>query len=575
MFLHVTVLFVLFIILYIIWTLFQFKFKNWFKPKSFDRKVKSNYEYSKQIYSTKSGVVPDDLDAIIIGSGIGGLSLAGLLSKQGRRVLVLEQHDVAGGCCHCFEDEGFEFDTGIHYVGDMKLKENKVNPLRGILDHITDYELKWESMGESYDVSIIEGVKMEWKQQLEETIKNLVEIFPKEEEKIRKYFQLTKKVSDGCGIFFATKILPNWLSYIVYLFAGYYSGYRDKTCEEVMCGELGMSKELMFTLCYLSGDHGSLPSDKGSFIIQSLVAVHYGKSGGYYPVGGPKQISESIIPTIEATGGKVLVKVKVDSILIKDNKAYGVKTSKGEEILSKIVVSNAGVFNTFGKLVKNNKQFKSTLETVKEGVSHFYLFVGLKKSAKDLNLPKANYWIHPSHDIKNMIKFRESNDIEWDKCGYFISFPSSKDPLHNERYPNKSTCVVIAEANYDWVKEWNEEKVKNRSNDYKDFKDKVQEKLLSALLKQFPNIENSIEYLNVATPLTNEHYLASYKGSSYGLKFSSSNEIFKPETSIKNLYLTGQDVTCMGFGGAVSGAMISYISITGDDILTTLSNIQK
>lgn len=56
--------------------------------------------------------VPENLDAIIIGSGVGGLGLAVLLAKVGKKVLVLEQHDRAGGCCHTFTEKGFEFDVG-------------------------------------------------------------------------------------------------------------------------------------------------------------------------------------------------------------------------------------------------------------------------------------------------------------------------------------------------------------------------------------------------------------------------------------------------------------------------------
>lgn len=59
--------------------------------------------------------VPEKLDAIVIGSGIGGLTTAGILSKAGKKVLVLEQHDQAGGCCHTFIEKGFEFDIGKYY----------------------------------------------------------------------------------------------------------------------------------------------------------------------------------------------------------------------------------------------------------------------------------------------------------------------------------------------------------------------------------------------------------------------------------------------------------------------------
>lgn len=56
--------------------------------------------------------VPKGLDAIIIGSGLGGMTAAACLAKQGKKVLVLEQHDQAGGCCHTFVEKGFEFDIG-------------------------------------------------------------------------------------------------------------------------------------------------------------------------------------------------------------------------------------------------------------------------------------------------------------------------------------------------------------------------------------------------------------------------------------------------------------------------------
>ena len=85
------------------------------KPYVHDQKQRD--KVLKQSFNIK--LVPDKPDAIVIGSGIGGLSTAAILAKTGRKVLVLEQHDQAGGCCHTFIDHGYEFDVGIHYIGQV------------------------------------------------------------------------------------------------------------------------------------------------------------------------------------------------------------------------------------------------------------------------------------------------------------------------------------------------------------------------------------------------------------------------------------------------------------------------
>ncbi|PTM08948.1 MAG: FAD-dependent oxidoreductase, partial [Bacteroidetes bacterium] len=91
-------------------------------------------------------------DTIIIGSGMGGLATAAILSKQGQKVLVLERHYTAGGFTHIFKRKGFEWDVGIHYIGEVQ-REHSI--LKKLFDYVSDSELKWADMGEVYDRIVI------------------------------------------------------------------------------------------------------------------------------------------------------------------------------------------------------------------------------------------------------------------------------------------------------------------------------------------------------------------------------------------------------------------------------------
>ena len=97
--------------------------------------------------------VPANLDAIIIGSGIGGLATAAILAKEGKKVLVLEQHDLAGGNLHTFTDKGYEFDTGVHYIGGQI--GQKCAQLRNMLDYTSDGKVEWEPMDDAITMKIM------------------------------------------------------------------------------------------------------------------------------------------------------------------------------------------------------------------------------------------------------------------------------------------------------------------------------------------------------------------------------------------------------------------------------------
>src|SRR5665213_1353308 len=150
-------------------------------------------------------------DAIVIGSGLGGLTTAAFLSRFGKKVLILERHDVPGGFTHSFKRKGYEWDVGVHYVGQVG---DPGNLMRKVLDYISDGKLAWSSMGEVYDRVVISGRTFDFVAGFDNQVAKMISYFPEEEGAIRKYFALIRGFPLSSGLFFGERSMPRWLSFI-------------------------------------------------------------------------------------------------------------------------------------------------------------------------------------------------------------------------------------------------------------------------------------------------------------------------------------------------------------------------
>jgi len=530
----------------------------------FDYKVERNSEINRDGYSKRK--IPEDLDAIVIGSGIGGLTTAALLSRIGKKVLVLEQHYIAGGCTHCFDDRGYEFDTGIHYVGNVEKRKE-------LLDMITETPIEWDKMGREdgkfvYDEIRIGELKHDYRAGEFNFVMDLIKKYPKEEEAIYKYVKIVKKTAKK-DLYFLLKIMkPKWLkNIIINYFCKDFFEIVNKTPYDVL-RSLTKNEDLIAILCGQYGDCGPLPS-KGSFFMHAGVVNHY-LNGGWYPRGGCNVIAKKIIPIIEKSGGRVLVRKGVKRILVNIDKAYGVEMMNGDIITSKIVISNAGALNTYKKLLSSTQVPKSIynkMDNLGRSCCFIYLFVGMDTPPSELKLRSANMWSYPDKDFDKMIE-RYYKDPLNEPMPFFMGFPCAKDSTWNERYPGKSNAVILTAAKYEWFEEWEDKKWNKRGDEYKEFKKKFGDKLIEeSLYKHYPQCRDKVNYMSVGTPLTFNHFIASTKGEVYGLnclpeRFSK-NDWLVPKTHIKDLYLTGQDITTLGFSGALMSGVLTTNCILG------------
>uniref|UniRef100_A0A8C5PV84 Amine oxidase domain-containing protein n=1 Tax=Leptobrachium leishanense TaxID=445787 RepID=A0A8C5PV84_9ANUR len=517
--------------------------------------------------------VPPNLDALVIGSGVGGLSVAAVLAKAGKKVLVLEQHDQAGGSCHTFQERGYEFDVGIHYVGQM----HEGGMFRVIMDQLTDGQLQWNRLANHYDsISIGHRVYRLYagKKEFPDALKMQ---FPGEEEAIDKFMFLMKKVARHVALLGTLKILPealmrqllrsrllHWISPVFRM--------SESSHQDIMDG-LTRNKDLQAVFSYLF--YGVPPNDS-SFMINALLIHHY-KRGAWYPRGGSSEIAFHMIPLIQRAGGQVLVRAPVSRILLDNGRATGVAVQRSEGevcVYAPVIISDAGIFNTYERLlpaeIKTIPEVHSLLSSLQYGMGCFLVFVGLKGSSDELGLKSTNLWIYEENDLNCLMGKFSSMSCE-EMCEQlplmFITFPSAKDPTYSQRHPGRSCMTLLTMAPFEWFSRWKGQQPRHRGEEYEEMKMKLAQGMLGRAIEEFPQLADKVDYMEAATPVTNEYYLRAPEGSMYGAEQNCSRyqsdiiNKMRAQTAVPGLYLTGQDVFSSGLAGAVHGGLICACAV--------------
>jgi all-trans-retinol 13,14-reductase len=501
-----------------------------------------------------------EIDYIVIGSGIGGLTTAIFLSKAGEKVLVLERHYIPGGFSHTFKrKDGFVWDVGVHYVGNM---DKDTSFLRKISNYLTADKLDWENMGEAYDQVNIGPDRYTFYAGKEKLRAQLYSHFPQEKSVIDAYLQLISKASKYSAMFFMQKTFPWFLRFTLgNIFKRLFNRYASRTTYEVLRG-ITDNEKLISVLCAQCGNYG-LPPRKSSFAVHATVINHF-IDGGYYPVGGADQIYKGMIDVLYKNGGELRVRANVEDIIVEKGKVKGVNVD-GVFISCKNVISNAGARNTFSDLLKKSlgEEWSGKLKNVKPSTAHLCLYIGLDRSDEELGLPRHNVWVYDNYNFDAAIELNMKDQNSTLKFAY-ISFPSAKDATWKLNKPGTSTMQAIGVGNYDWFKKYENELWMNRGKEYENMKEDFKEKMLAKLYELFPQIKGHVVCTEVSTPLSTKHFTNYSQGEIYGLEHSP--ERFKltslnPKTSIKGLYLAGQDVVTVGIAGAIASGLLCAIAI--------------
>ena len=486
-----------------------------------------------------------NIDTIIIGSGAGGLSCALSLAKSGQRVLLLEQHSVAGGWCHSFNIKGKSFSPGLHYIGLLGEKESSSELYKGL--GIAEDLLFFRMNPKAHEHCWIGEERFDIPATPEAFAEALITRFPHEKKGILRYLKTVSDVSRELQLI--PKMRGFWDAITIPWRTRHLGKYGLFSLKRVIDWHVSdpLLKRILNVQC---GDHG-LPPARASFVLHAAVMQHYFQ-GGYYPMGGGASIVKAFLKAIKAHGSEVRTKQSVKNILIEGDlqkRAIGVELQSGEKIYAKHVISNADPSKTYLELVGSthlSQKLKEKLQKTEYSCSSLILFVTVEKDVAGLD--SGNIWVMPNEDMDEVYEQMMHKDIASGEVfqGLFISCTTLKDPTSFDG--KHHVLEVLTFVNYDAFAAF-----KERPSEYKDFKNLLTQKMLRTLEKNLPTCKGKIVHYELGTPLTNEHFINATKGSVYGTQ-KSLNQIgpnsFRAKSEIEGLYLCGASVLSHGVAGA-------------------------
>ena len=504
-------------------------------------------------------------DAIVIGSGIGGLTAAAILAKQQKkRVLVLERHWLAGGQTHAFKRKGgYSWDVGLHYVGDMAPGSDT----RVIMDYITNGQVQWELQPGGVDEFHYPDLNLHQGNDFEQFRNKLELLFPKQKKGIASYFQALERAQQSLKLLWVAKVMPPFVSTILTGWARF--RHRDimGTTQAWLDHHIDDPK-LQALLTSQWGDYGLTP-DTSAFLTHALIVNHY-RNGAWYPVGGARRLAEAIVPIIEENGGKVQVQTTVNQIVVEDGCAVGVDASRfrrsgniEESWRAPQIFSAIGAYSTYHNLLREQDFTREKRESealLAASNSAVTLYLGLKEDPAKFGFTGVNHWMYRDFN-HNQNRHHVKALLNGEIYGGFLSFPSMKD-----RDASAHTAEVVVHCPWDAFAEWNDKPWRHRGQEYEILKKKISQGILDLVEEFFPGFHQLVDYHELSTPVTLAYFTNHPKGSFYGLPGTPERykaKVVGPRTPVKNCYLAGTDAASMGIVGAMMGGIMGVSSSMG------------
>ena len=453
-----------------------------------------------------------DYDAIIIGSGAGGLSAALKLARSDYSVMLLEAMPSFGGYLNPFRRKGYTFDTGLHYLGELGEEDRFWRLLDevGVRESMKFVELNPEGFDRyvfpDYELRVCKGKNR--------FIERLINDFPKEERGIYKFFTVFEKIIKAVKA--SESIGRGALQMLIFIVRHPVMMKYSRVSFQKLLNDVTSDKRLQAALAAPCGDYG-VPPAKASIIIAVMVWAHYLK-GAYYPCGGSGTLRDAFVNGLKDHGAELKKSSRVVSIDRTGNE-FIITTEHGEKYTTRAVISDVDPVVTLGKLVNPAlvpSKIKRKVMQMRPSGGAFYAFIGTDLDLPSMGITDANIIHYNDYDINKLYTQWPVSTVPESFPMFFITSPSVKDPEGGHAPEGYHTLQIITGASYSLFEQWAHLPSMKRGEEYKALKEKIGERLIAAAEQYIPTLSQHIDFVEYATPLSNEYWVNAVRGGNYG-----------------------------------------------------------
>jgi len=488
-------------------------------------------------------------DDLVIGSGMGGLTVAALLANAGRRVLVLEAHDVPGGYAHTFRMRDYRFCAQVHYVfgcGEGETIHRLLDAL-GLVDQVPFVRLD----PEGFDHVVIAGQRHRIPNGLSKSRDRLIHRYPWAAQPIRAYFDVVRTIADELE---RLDVLPERFSLSLLpavVRCRHLLRYMRWTLDDLY-DSVGMPMLLRGVLAGQCGDYLLPPRDVSLLLHVALVANY--DRGAYYPRHHYFHFVESIAEAVRSREGcAILFEHEVERIHTEGERVVGVTTRDGQRFTADRYVSNVDPRRT-AELAGGALQRKSRLLDYDYSSGTFTMYLGVRGlDLREHGFGSHNVWRYPHADLNRVYDdqlLRHDLSDPW----LFLSTPTLHSGEPGLCPEGDQILEVATSCDYDRF-------ANLRRSDrpaYNREKKRIRDTILDLIQAEYvPGLRDHLVMRVTGTPVTNERYCFAPKGNSYGSALTPANVGFgrRPQRALDNLWLVNATAGFPSVAGTIGAGL--------------------